>query len=264
LALQGIAADYAWHGSGPSRDEVEHYLSQDVDTPTPSIVRSTEIENMRQGRTQLPTYSTELDTDTGPVFVYVSPETHGDCYTNPALRPRARYMRSKVLADLSLAAYWHSALRGVCFRAYLKGHYFKETIWTGAVIGWKMSSSNFPTYGTIPLPSSNVQSVFCVDSLADPDLLSPYNPDLFGSGIRVISGATTYHFATCYRTTDANISLILAANSGNRHLRQSDSSGFLSLKYGRSTIASFNLNPPDAKQRLHDILFTNNNTDMGW
>lgn len=264
LAMQGYATGYEWHGSGPTLHEVESYLEMPIDQHVPDIIRSTEIHNMRTARTQLPTYSSVVTIDSEQVFVHISPDVHDDCYNNASLRPRYRYLRSKVIAELSMAAYWHSALRGVCFRAFMKGHHYDNTIWTGACIGWKMSATNMPTYGTIPLPSTNVRELFCINSVDNPDSLSPFNPDLFGEGVRVVVGSDTLQFSRSIKLNASFISLILACNFGERHKYSCQGSKFLDLHLPSPTAPIYNGTSQEANDEICRLIKMSQNASNEW
>jgi len=264
LALQGFSADFDWQGSGPRQREVEEYLSSPFGTQLPAIVSSVERENMLAASTQLPTYSTSVMLNGSPVFVCVAPEAHTTPYDNPAYVPRIRYFRSKVITELATAGYWHSSLRGTAFRAYIRGHWHDDTIWTGGVIGWKMSATDLPSYGTTWHQTTSIQALYALNEISNAELLSPFNPNLFGKGIRVVAGSSTYSYMTAIRATVGFIPLILAKNNGRRHEITDSVPGFIDLTLGAPERQPAALSPHAAEAEIQSMLFGLSFADDGW
>jgi hypothetical protein len=264
LAMQGFADEYKWEGSGPKSEEIEHYLMMDPMESAPKIVRHTEKENMMAGSTQIPTYSTSLVIDGVNTFISVAPEIYTTPYDNPEFQTRMRYFRSKVIAELATAGYWHSSLRGTAFRAYVRGHWYDETIWVGSVIGWKMSSTSIPSYGTTWHQTTAVQALYALNQISNAELLSPFNPNLFGSGIRVVAGSKTLCYDAAVRVSSSFIPIILAKNRGRRHEITEIQPGFLDLRQGPPEYSPQPIDPHSAITVLESMLKGQVLSSLGW
>jgi len=263
LALQGFADAYEWNGVGPSAEEVADYQHSRLDIQVPHIVRMVERNNMTQAKVTIPTYSTIVPGLVGDVLVYVEPEVHSTPYDNPSLAPYAFSLRGKVIAELATASYWHTSLQGTCFRAFLKGHWCNDTIWTGAALGWRLTATSMPQYYTSENRSSRVEALICLDGVDDPELLGLYNPDLFSRGVKVVTGSKTLSYGGKYRVSAAQIPLILAANSGLRHMNSAGGGTFLNLGHGLPTSRPAQTTPEDAVQQLINVMMGMSVTE-GW
>jgi hypothetical protein len=250
LALQGFATTYQWHGVGPSADEVNAYQHRSLSLPMPAAIKSTENENITNARVTIPTYSTEVTIDGRRTFVYIAPEIHSLPENDPFLASRLPSLRGQVIAELATGGYWHGALRGVCFRAFLKGHFQNETLWTGAVLGWRFSSTAIPEYRVLETGIRNVRAVHCLDGIDDPDQLSSYNPDMFSAGVKVVTGGTTVTYDRQYRASGALREMIITANMGSRHMISESRGAFLNFHHGTCGPANPMVTPEDATSRI--------------
>jgi hypothetical protein len=229
LALQGFRSNPVWQDTVPAAQEVRNYQMGDYFTKMPDVLRGVETENITSGAATGVTYATELNVLGVKSLIYCAPEVRSTPYENPALLPYVPFLRGKVIASLASAGYWHTALRGVAFRAYLKGAWCQETIWPGGVLGWRQSSTSVPVYHTPTRPVTNVRALFVLGGYNDVDQVSPFNPEFTASGYKAVCESNTLTYSRAYKVRGHLIPLIIQCNSGRRFHIGTSQNTFLDL-----------------------------------
>lgn len=263
LALQGFASDVKWQDTVPTAQEVRDYQMDDYNKPSPSIVRNLEHENMVSGPATGATYATEVMNGDSLTLLYIAPNITSTPERNRSLRGRIPYLRAKVVAALSSAGYWHSSLRGVAFRAYLRGCYWGETIWTGGVIGWRLSSSSIPVYYSSTGQSEGVRALVILGGFDDVDQISRYNPDVYSPGFKIVYQSNTVTYDNVIQVSDQYRDLIINANYGKRFHLGTGHGGFVDFALGPPPQPSEVMTPEIARDQILDML-NGNVDDMGW
>jgi hypothetical protein len=263
LAMQGFSREYVWADTVPSSQEVSDYQRSDYDGPMPSMVRSIEDQNIVGGGVDGVTYSTKIRYLGKETLVYIAPELTSTPRDNPALRSRVPYLRAKVVASMSAAGYWHTSMRGVAFRAYLRGAFEGETVWTGGVIGWRQSSTSVPTYFNPAERAHGVRGLLVLGGFDNVDQLSKYNPDMHSSGYKVVCQSNTESYDTAIRVDSSYIEAIVNANRGQRYHVRYTHGDFLNFQVGPPPNPSTLMMPDQARNMIVDML-SGSASNYGW
>lgn len=229
LVIQGMTQSLTMQDMEPLSSEVDRYLNNDL--VMPEMIHDIEWAICCNSMSTVATYGTELIIDGEAAFVYVEPMIN--CPPSK-LKDESKkvYVKSKVISDLSLDGYWYSHINGVCFRAFLKNHFHRDTIWPGSVYGWQMSSTDVPTYHHSSSPSERLKSVIVLDGLESPTQMSEICIEVTGKKFGVISTSGTRKYNKCYGLYDAQaIDHIVNVNDGNRFDTQSFE-GFMNINIG--------------------------------
>jgi hypothetical protein len=250
LALQGIVENHKWSDTVPEAEEVYNYQVRPYDTFMPSIVRSVEDENMTSSMVTGATYATTIMHNDVETLIYSSPEIHSLPRNNPKLLPAVKHLRGRVVASLATGGYWHTSLRGTAFRAYLKGHFHENVIWTGQVLGWRASTTSVPVYFVTEAHTTNVHGLIILGGIDDPDMLSPFNPDIFSKGYKVMSESSTLTYSNCIRVDDSYVDFIVHHNLGNRFHVGTRTSTFLDFMHGTPQVATPPIPKADAADQI--------------
>jgi hypothetical protein len=216
LAYQGCTQSVDWIDTVPTKEEIEGYQQSEYFDHMPAIVRSVESENITGGAVVGVTYATTVKKDGEEVLLYIAPDIPATPRENLTLLSKLPYLRARVVASMSSAGYWHTSLRGVAFRAYLRDCYWGETVWTGGVIGWRLSQTTTPTYHTPISRATGVKSLLVMGGFNDVDQLSAFSPDMFSSGHKVVCESNTETYAQAFRVPGSYRDDILNANDGRR------------------------------------------------
>jgi len=229
LALQGFMEDFEWSDTVPTSEEVRHYQNSSYGNPMPSIIHSVEDQNILDGAVQGATYATEINYKDAKVLVYIAPEVTSLPKDNPSLISRLPFLRAKVVASLSAGGYWHTAMRGVAFRAYLRGAFYQETLWTGGVIGWRQSTSTVPVYCASTGPAVGVRALVVLGGYNGVDQVSRFNPDMHSKGYKVVCESNTETYELAFHVGAQYRDAILNANYGKRYHTGNNHGSFLDL-----------------------------------
>jgi hypothetical protein len=263
LAIQGFARDYEWSDTVPTSAEVTSYQLADYNDAMPSVVRSVEDQNIIGGGVDGVTYSTVIEYNGQQTLVYVAPDLTSTPRDNPALLTRLPYLRAKVVASMSAAGYWHTTLRGVAFRSYLRGAYEGEMIWTGGVIGWRQSSTTVPTYYSPVEKAVGVRALLVLGGFDDVDQLSKYNSDMHSSGYKVVCESNTQSYDHAIRVDASYIDNILNANRGQRYHVRYSHGAFLNFHVGDAPPTSSLVMPDQARRQIVQML-SGGSANLGW
>jgi hypothetical protein len=215
LALQGFEPVPNYLTSVPQPDEIAAYQTGQNPNEMPMLVRSVEDQNMIDCRVKSATYTTAIEVKGEKILVFCAPELH-DIPRESGNFSHLEYRRGRVIADLATGGYWNTSLRGVCFRAWLKGHVYRETIWTGGVIGWRLSATSIPSYHTSDTSNTNVKDIIIGTGIDRPEQLSEFNPDFFSKGVKYVSQSNTETYARSFHIGGEFKELLLCANGGQR------------------------------------------------
>jgi hypothetical protein len=270
LAVQGVSDRPIWTGSAPTKEEINKYIDTDIDygnDTRPSLVKSLEFDLACMSSTKIPLYSADITiADRRGVekklFVYYEPDTHGGLSEENLSCGRGPYVRTKVVADLSLAGYWHSRIRGVCFRSYLRGHHSMRNIWTGSTIGWHSSPTSVPAYSNDPPNLSLVNEVFLVNGLKTADELASYDAQVSSKGVVVISNGVTQFYNNSVRLSYDLIPSIYSYNQRRRHTNVNADDSFLKVPYPGMT-PDFAIDREEAYRNIESYI-NGLNIRFGW
>jgi hypothetical protein len=254
---------YAWSDTVPTSEEIRRYQSLPHDTPMPHIVRSVEDQNILGGAVHGATYATKINYQGEDALVYISPELTSLPRDNHALRNRMPFLRAKVISSLSAAGYWHTALRGVAFRSYLRGNYWNETIWTGGVIGWRQSSSGVPMYYASTESATGVRALVVLGGYDDVDQISKYNPDMHSTGYKVVCESNTETYNLAFRVGEHFRDHILNANYGRRYYTGDVQGAFLDFQ-NPPPAQPASLAMPDSARAAILLLLAGQGIGLGW
>jgi len=177
VAITKMSHDRQWEGSGPSREEIsafQHYPRPDLpNRQAEGLLR--ELDGHES--LNVPTLAYVCETESGKTLFSCSRP-----YKKRSSRALAPHERSKVVGTLAMGGYWYSALKGVCFRAYLKGHSGTQTAWTGTVLGWRCNAYSDPEYEWEPPSHGNVEYIAMIGGLDSDDDIISVNTDKFSTG----------------------------------------------------------------------------------
>lgn len=263
LALQGRVSDSEWSDTVPTSAEVKRYQELPHNAPMPSIVQSVEDQNITSGPALGATYCTEVEYQGRKTLVYVAPDITSTHRRNPGLIPHLPHLRAKVVSSLAAAGYWHSAIRGVAFRAFLRGCYSGETLWTGGVIGWRQSSTQIPTYHAPVIPVNNVKALLIAGGFDDPDMLSSFNVDLFSDGYKVVCKSNTYTYTKAFQVSDQYVDHIINANNGSRYHYFYDHAKFINFGNTATRVPS-EINDSETAKSIITSMLDGPLTQAGW
>jgi hypothetical protein len=231
LALQGFASNTTWKDTVPTKREIYLYQHADYSDHMPDVVRTVEDENILDGCATSVTYGTEITYHGQKTLLYVSPDIRQTPWQNSKLLTRVPQLRAKVVASLSAAGYWHTSLRGVAFRAYLRGSCAVQTVWTGGVIGWRSSSTTIPSYYNDTSQAVGVKAVLIMGGYNDVNQISSFNPDVRTSGYKVVCESRTETYDRAIQVPASYITSIICANSGRRYHYNYMAATFLSMEH---------------------------------
>jgi hypothetical protein len=263
LALQGFAESPEWQDTVPDSEEIKTYQKASYQDPMPKIVRSVEDENILEGCATSVTYSTEIQYNGNKTLVYVSPEVRQTPATNNSLLQKLPQLRGKVVASLSAAGYWHTSLRGVAFRAYLRNSFAGDTIWTGGVIGWRGSSTSVPMYYNDTSKAIGVKAVLVLGGYNDVDQISSFNPDIRTAGYKVVCESRTETYDHAVQVNGSYIQHIITANAGKRYQHYYTGATFLSMEHPKIKMPD---SMPTCQSGVETIInmLDGNNEDDAW
>lgn len=253
LALQGYA-DRGWWDTMPHADEIKAYQDRQYHDGMPNIVKGVESENMTSGAATTVSCATVIEMNGEEQLIYYAPEIRTTPDRDPELLNHLPFLRAKVIASLSSAGYWHSTLRGVAFRAYLKGAWCSETIWTGGVLGWRQSSTSAPNYYTPTHQVIGVRAILVLGGYNNVDQVSKYNPDIFCPGYKAVCESNTQTYEKAIPVGYELIDLILNCNAGQRYHLGNDSSTFLNFVANHPLMREQDIPPYEAKELLKSAL----------
>jgi len=217
LAMQGFEVDPQWIDTLPNKEEVMAYQSQPVKCEMPSICQSLEDENILGGCVDGMLCCTVINYEGVDTLVYIKPNVNYLPRNRPTYRKQVKHLRAKVIASMSAGGYWDTSLRGVAFRAYLRGNYNEETIWTGGVIGWRQSCTQVPVYYSPISRVDGVRAILVAGGFDRPDQLTQYNVDIFGQGYKVVCESRTETYNHAIEVGNEYRDDIMDANGGRRY-----------------------------------------------
>jgi len=204
---------------GPQASEISAFQHGDFDVIPNVTVERLWSENTRHTYCKAP-MAAALDTRDGCRRLYIADKPLSRS-KNKLLRP---YERAKFLLSIATGGYWYSAIKGVCARAFLKGHSGTQTCWTGPVLGWRMSRRPEPIYRWEPPDRDTVASMTVIGGVDSDEHISVVNPQDYAN-THVYVDKTGLHMVdeTLIQIPDARVlGLIIGANGGelffNAHL----------------------------------------------
>jgi hypothetical protein len=261
LAIQGTCDMRPMDQCEPSSFEVSQYQKRSYDTPMPGCVSSLEEENILRSHMNTATYGTELDNKGEKIYVYVAPRIVGLPRDNTELRHRMPFLRAGVIANASLAGYWHSNLRGVALRAYLKGHYSRDTIWPSAVLGWRASSTSDPIYFNSDISTRLCKGMIMLDGIERSTSLDASTVDVRGTDFKVVSKSGIRSYNNIYAVDSRMIPFIVAANGLQRY-DVPETDGFLTVVHAENRVRVANVSQQEARSMLLGHLFGETNEEL--
>jgi len=211
LALQGWQRERAWYGSGPTGLEIENYQHSPEIIHSNALIEETWLKVEKETYTSVPVTACLQEIDGKRIMYMINPKMTRAC--KPMLLP---YHRSKFCTSLATGGYWYSSIRGVAFRAYLKGHCGSNNVWTGAVLGWRMSRNSEPEYGWHPPDTGTVRSLAMIGGIDTDEHISVLNPQDYASGHCYVD-KRGIHLVDEVHTIDLsqrNVSVMYRANDG--------------------------------------------------
>jgi len=211
-ALQGWTEERIWYGTGPDGEEIRRF-QHGPETGFRNIdMERAWLDLERQSYTHMPLASTVVQREGQDILYAVEPRLTRACPA--ALLP---YNKAKFLASIATGGYWYSALKGVCVRAYLKGHHGLANSWTGPVLGWRMSRTADPSYGWDPPEHGSVRSLTVVGGIDTDEQISVLNPQDYAYAHCYVdrSGMHMVHEMHILESSVENIAMIAKINGGH-------------------------------------------------
>jgi hypothetical protein len=261
LAIQGIEKVPQWTDTVPTAMEISRYQSRNIHDFMPDIVRSIEDENIINGCTTCATYGTEIQYNGKPTLIYIEPSVNQLPRESMMDDSKIPYMKSRVISSMSAAGYWHHSLRGTAFRAYLKGSYYNQTIWTGGVIGWMSSATTVPMYYSNQERAKPVRGLIIFGGYNKVDQVSQYNPDIFSEqGYKLICGSNTVSYEQAIKVDGSYRDYIYASNNNNR-FHYMDNGTFLSTALEDVLTGDLGISRDTARTTIVNKLNDNHNED---
>lgn len=251
LVVQGLDDVPTWNGSAPRPSDVDRYVNGGFNYPMSPVMQTLEDENVTRGRVTCPTYSTELMLDGVLTLVHTTPKVLNFHRQKSSYERNLGYFRSRVISELALAGYWFTSDRGVAFRAGLRGHWFNETTWTGATIGWHSSATNDPIYSVPHFQARGLREIFMINGLATGNELSQYDISIDASGYRLVSESSTRTYHQSFDVASSLAPLFVAANGGHRHhfMQENSARNVLTVPYVQPEKAA-SVTPDEARAQL--------------
>jgi hypothetical protein len=250
LALQGFDPDNPWADTAPHRIEIDQYCHGDYFQEMPAVVRSLESENMKSSTIKCANSSTVVEIDGVKTLVYTFPQVNTTPEQLPRLLPNVPYLRARVIAKAAMNGYWHTTLRGVAFRSYLRGHCYKETLWTGGVIGWRMSLTDVPSYGDYDHKSSVLSGLVILNGVNGLEDISSVKVDVGASGNMVLNGPNKQYFDSIIQVNKDFFPLILASNGNCRFHNGSPECSLLNMNHQPIPDVGPGLSPSEARDEI--------------
>jgi len=212
IANQGWTSERRWYGNGPSGLEIESFQFGTEEVFSNIDVESTWTKLETQGMTTVPLAAALRESEAGDELYMIAPKMTRSC--NKSLYP---YHRARFIANLATGGYWYTALRGVCVRAFLKGHSGSRNSWTGPVLGWRASRSQDPDYTWKPPEHGIIKSLAMVGGIDNDDQIANLNPVEFASGNCYVDREGMHLVAESHTVeySKENLSLIMKMNGGN-------------------------------------------------
>jgi hypothetical protein len=177
VVIPAMSEEAQWAGSGPTKEEIKAF--QHFPQPTLPNSQADALLSELDGKESL----------TVPTLAYCHKGDQGDVlyscsrpYKKRSSRTLAPHERSKVIGTLALGGYWYTAMKGVAFRAYLKGHVGVHTSWTGTVLGWRTNSFFDPEYDWEPPRAGGVEYVAMIGGLDSDEEILAVNTDKYSTG----------------------------------------------------------------------------------
>jgi hypothetical protein len=217
LALQGTVDYKPWEGTAPSQQEINNFTYSPVDRYDCPLVDNLMRSLERNPRISAPTYATVVNVSGLSHYVYVEPnldQRPSEGGYDPAFLP---YAKSKCVSELALGGYWYNNMKGVAFRAYLRGHYGVKHVWTGDVLGWRMSATEAPIYDVNISGSSGVSTLSVIGGVNSEADLCPYYIDVMSNRNLIVSPGATQTIDKVTRLDIASVQDIWDANGGHRY-----------------------------------------------
>jgi len=176
LAYQGWSLEKRWHGSGPSGSEIESFQNLPNIPYDNSDMERLSKEMEREDRLKVPLLATIMERESKKILVMSASNMSRDVHVS--MLP---YERSKMVGNLATGGYWYSALKGVGFRAFIKGHHGFDNLWTGPVMGWRSARVPDPVYEWEPPDGGLVKSLTMIGGIDNEEDISVLNPTEFAS-----------------------------------------------------------------------------------
>jgi hypothetical protein len=234
LAIQGTVKVRPMEQMSPTEYEIRSYQERDYESPMPKIVRSLEDSNIKDPAMKSSTYGTTVLVKNGDeieeTYVYCAPTVRQTPHHQKNLKHHLGYLRAGVIANAALAGYWYSNIRGVCMRAYLKGHFFDNTVWTSSVLGWRGSISSIPGYYESNTSNTVTRGMVMLDGFTNADSLELSTVDVMGTGYAVVSTTGMRYFSNIVKLDSSYSGVIYDANHGARYDRQGGN-GFMTVTH---------------------------------
>jgi hypothetical protein len=262
VAITKLSYDRPWSGSGPTKEEIKAFQYY----PRPDLPN-------RQAEGLL----RELDgqeTLNVPTLAYIgvreNEKTLFSCsrpYKKRSSRALAPHERSKVIGTLAMGGYWYSALKGVCFRAYLKGHVGTMTSWTGTVLGWRCNVYSDPEYEWEPPTHGNVEYIAMIGGLDSDDDILAVNTDKFSTGKFYVDrdGLHSVDRVCSLELTNEICDLIYNLNSGNALFNKTDLEYQLVDALVPTTgFTTLDMSKDELESRLYDLADGEDLWDSKW
>jgi len=259
LALQGVEEDVDMSRYAPTRNDIDTYIERSFTLPVPAMIRSLEDDAIQNPRVSIPTYSTVVTDEDGDHVFFVCPHARGDIRTSGLSADRMKFHKTRVVADAALGGYWHHSARGTALRAFMRGHYFGETIWTDGVRGWRGQIENEPLYHYSPKHITDCRSVVLIGGMNDPDLISGMNSCFAGKEHVVAHTTGLWQIATAHMLSYEYVPHLVAANGGTKHSMDISEASFLNVAYSADEVAPAAINgdgSPVSQQQAVDFLMS--------
>jgi hypothetical protein len=249
LAMQGFDDSPSFLTSEPTSGEVLAYQTEDPSLPPmPGLVWSVHDQSQRECRVKSATYCTVTTVKDEPMLFYCEPQRIQT--TAPGVHDEHEgYKRGKVISDLATGGYWNSALRGVCFRAWMRRHVSGETVWTGGVIGWRLSATSIPTYHAPVAPRTGVKDIIIGSGIDTPDQLTEYNPDFYAQGVKFVSQSATETYRRAVHVPGSKRHLLVSMNYGQRFHNHNGFCQFMNTQLGPPNVDGI-IGPDEARAEL--------------
>lgn len=175
---QGVSSQIPWSDAAPTPQEIKTFQLE-----SGPVLHNKAIEDLAQEfestkTIEVPMLACHTKLGNKETLYYVSSK-----FTR---RRRPEFLPSeyaKMVGQLAMGGYWYSAVKGVSFRAYMRGLYGQNNIWPVPILGWRMSSTVDPDYRFIPPEGGDLQFLAIVGGVDSEEDLAGVNVSAYSHSV---------------------------------------------------------------------------------
>jgi len=189
LANQGHTLEKEWFGTGPLPSEIRAFQTRPRGPCQNSMVELAMQQVEKEGSLDVPNAAAKV-VEGGKTTIFLSSHR----MKRKVAERMLPFERSKFVGEMAMGGYWYSAVKGVVFRAHLKGHAGLDTGWTGPVLGWRCSRSSDPTYEYEPPDGGQVKYLAMIGGLDREEDIANVVPGSFATGLFYVDRTGMHNF----------------------------------------------------------------------